>query len=428
MQCTPIAARLAGLALAAALGASTRAQSVYPARSDKAATIRSIRALPSEDGWAVEVISTRPLVPSLSSAGNPPRLIIDLPNAHLSHLEKRLAFQSSLIAAVRIGQFDSTVARIVVDLVHPVRYTWDAAGNRLTIRVRPARNVSQASAMPAITAVQPVALAMPSTATRTVILASRRLEAGAPVTAGPAPAVLRLEPGGKVRVCPGTTVSVTPSRSGRSLMLAMSTGAIEAHYVTGAGSDSVLTPDFRILLAGSGEIDYAIATDRRGNTCVEALPGNRASFIVTELLGEGSDQVKPSERVVFGGGRLHRIASPAPGGCGCPSAMPEVVRTSAPELTSAEQGELVDRMLPGPETALLPPSKPNDVHVQVDSSFVFRAEDPANDPPASQLRELLPARSLSPPPPLTTVLPPPPPGLHRGFLGKIKGFFSAVFG
>jgi AMIN domain len=141
MKSLPIEAKLAGFALAAALVSSATAQS-KPAslvRPDRAsATIRSVRALASEDGWAIEVISTRPLVPSLSRAENPPRLIIDLPNAHLANIQSRLAFQSSGIASVRISQFQITVARIVLDLAQPVRYSWDAAGNRLTIRVHPA--------------------------------------------------------------------------------------------------------------------------------------------------------------------------------------------------------------------------------------------------------------------------------------------------
>src|SRR6516164_6280098 len=161
MKSLLLAAKLARFALTATLISLATAQLKpdLPAQPDQAnAIIRSVRALDSdsEDGWVVEVISTRPLVPALSRVQNPPRLVIDLPNAHLSSSQRRLAFQSRAIAGVRLSQFQTSVARIVLDLTQPVRYSWDAAGNRLTVRVRPAEGAPQAPAT--IPPVQPVAL------------------------------------------------------------------------------------------------------------------------------------------------------------------------------------------------------------------------------------------------------------------------------
>jgi len=405
---------LAGFALTAALvplalGQSSSDSLVQGNLAE--AMIRSVRALDSEDGWAVEVISTRPLVPTLSRAQNPPRLIIDLPNAHLSNVQKRLAFQSRAIAGVRLSQFQTSVARIVLDLTQPVRYTWDAAGNRLTVRVRPAEGAAHASPVTPSPAIRPVALPIGSLASGTEVPTSR-LSAGSSVTAGAEATTLRLPGGGEVRVCPETTISVTPSQSGRSLMLAMSTGALETHYSLGASADSILTPDFRIVLAGPGKFDYAISTDLGGNTCIAALPGNGASLIVSELLGDGSYRVKPDEQVVFRSGQLQKAPRVAPADCGCSRATPGVLPTSAPPVEA-------------PETARLLPPEANDIHVQVDSSFVFRAGDEANFPTPSAQAALLPARSLPCPRLEETVL---PPRLHHGFLGRVKGFFSAVFG
>jgi hypothetical protein len=367
--------------------------------------IQSVRALDSEDGWVVEVISTRPLVPSLSWAHNPPRLIIDLPNAHLSNSERRLEFQSRAIAGVRLSQFQTAVARIVLDLAQPVRYSWDAAGNRLTVRVRPAEVSAATGAAPAI---RPVALPAGPRASDPHV----RLLAGSSVTAAVNVETLHLGGGGEVRVCPGTTVSVTPSQSGRSLLFAMSTGTLETHYTLGAAADSILTPDFRIALAGPGEFDYAISTDLRGNICIRALPGNSASLTVSELLGDGSYQVKPNEQVIFHSGQLQTAVRGAPAACGCSRATPGVIDTPAPPIRA-------------PEIAKLMPSEANDLHVRVDSSFVFRAEDPANNPAASEQARLLPARSLPCPKLEETAL---PPRLHHGFLGRVKGLFLAVFG
>ena len=356
--------------------------------------IRSVRALASEDGWAVEVISTRPLVPSLSRAENPPRLIIDLPNARLANIQSRLAFQSSGIAGVRIRQFQITVARIVLDLAQPVRYTWDAAGNRLTIRVHPAQ---PPPAPGGSAAVKPSALpvAAHESTHSTVVVNSSALVAGSSVTAGADATILRLRQGGEVRLCPGTTVSVTPSQSGRSLLLAMSTGTLEAHDSLGASADSIVTPDFRILLAGPGKFDYAVGSDLRGNTCVRALPGNRMPLTISELLGDGSYQVKPNEQVLFRSGHLTPQADRTPGSCGCPPGQEGVpLRPTQPTKLAGGPRS------PAAETAGLARSKPNDIRVRMDNSLEFRATTPSDQ------AQLLPVRSLPPPALDETVLSP----------------------
>jgi hypothetical protein len=259
-----------------------------------------------------------------------------------------------------------------------------------------------------------------------------------------------LERGGEVLVCPGTTVSVTSSQSGHALMLGMNTGALEAHYNLDASADSILTPDFRILLSGPGEFHYAVSADSRGNTCVRALPGNTASVIVSELLGDGNYQVKPTEQIVFHSGRLNLVDTAVPAGCGCPPPEIPVMRASAAApVTNANLSSPMRLAQPGeeskpvtaaslpPETAALPASKPNDVHVQVDAPFVFRAEDlPSNKPPVALPApvpevELLASRDLPRPASFELDALPPPQSrakaTHHGVFGKIKGFFAGIF-
>ena len=450
------------------------------ASTDPPIVVRSVRVLPGQAGPVVEILSSRPLVPTLTKLDNPPRLVIDLPNADVPNTlvsgNKGVDFPSEDIRRLRINQYQTNppVARVVVDLLKPVGQTWDAAGNRLMIRLHPAREaVAKPPSVPAFTqGIQPVAVPLGPGSSGTLVLAGNRVAAGSSVTAGSDTSVLRLERGGEVRVCPRTTVSVTSAQKGHALMLGMSTGALEAHYNLDASADSILTPDFRILLAGPGEFHYAISADSRGNTCVRALPGNTASVIVAELLGDGNYQVKPTEQIVFRSGRLSLVDSAVPVSCGCPPPSIPVLRasttadpvisdaklppstrlaqagdelksvafstsTSAPQLGNPSPSQIAVSVFP-PETAALPPSKPNDVHVQVEAPFVFRASDlaAADRPPAPKPApileaELLEVRDLPRPAAFETeVLPPPQAQIkpHHGVFAKIRGFFAAIFG
>src|SRR5208337_1410875 len=241
--------------------------------ASKIATIKSFRIVQEKEGQAVEILSTKPLVPSIQAIRDP---------ARLETQHKRISVQADQIGTIRADQFQQNppVARVVVDLLAPRAYTWDAAGNRLVVHLGKNPNQAtsspfQAPTVPSLTpAPQPVVTAV--RAAGPLALAGNDAGVGSSITAGPDTAVLRLSSGGEVHVCPGTTVSVTPSQNRHNLMLSMNTGALEAHFALDASSDSVMTPDFRILLVGPGEFHYAISADNQGNTCVRALPGNTA--------------------------------------------------------------------------------------------------------------------------------------------------------
>jgi hypothetical protein len=402
---------------------------------------------------ALEILSTLPSVPSIQFLDSPPRLVIDLLHARVGLKQKRIEVQQENILAIRAEQYqeDPPVARIVLDLQAAYGYTWDEAGNRLMIRLKPAEDKnasgkktrSQAPKVLSLGSARAPAV-VPITGKTGNIVADSSLAAGSSLTAGSQTAVLRLTRGGEVRICPGTTVSVTPAKNARDLMLGMSTGALETHYTLAASADTVMTPDFRISFAGPGEFDFAVSADSRGSTCVRALGGNASSAIVTELLGDRVYQVKPTEQAVFRSGRIDQVDSNVPLECGCPPPVPvmEAESAAAPENSATANAAAADgprTLSTGPETRPLPPSQADGVHVQVDAPFVFRGKkDSAAPPPALDEVAALPV--IAPPPrpvQLEVEITPPPAYVSknttrhasapRRFLRRLKGIFAALF-
>lgn len=435
-------------------------------------TVKSIRIVHEKGVPAVEILTRGgPVIPEVQTLGSPPRLVIDLPNSKLGVMPKRIAVQEENVLDIRADQYQQVppITRIVLDLRSPYSYTWDGAGNRLMVRLKPAEDTNAgnpAARAPTVAGLSPNAspAIVPVTGgTGAIMVAGRRLAAGASVTASSETAVLQLPRGGEIRVCPGTTVSVTPSANKRDLMLGLSTGSLETHYALEASADSVLTPDFRIMFAGPGHFHFAISADTHGNTCVRALTGNTSSAIVSELMGDRIYQVKPSEQAVFRSGRIDRVDSNVPLECGCPPPAP-VMKTdsSAPTLKESDLPEKVQlggksapasatggtagdsspgtQLTNGPETAPLPPSKAGDIHVQVEAPFVFNARDRSINasPTASNEIQPAPVQTAKTLRPDTSALaahldleiqPPPPekPSEHRGFFHRVKGFFSSIF-
>ncbi len=425
-----------------------------------AAVVKALRIRHEKEGVAVEISLTQSVEPTVTRLDGPPRLVIDLPNTLVSLSKKRYAFSGGQISAVRLDQYQNAppVGRAVIDMLAPARYSWTSTKNTLTIHLHP----SDILEPEAVSAEGGAAAAVPATsaASGSLLLAGGRIGRDSSVTAGSDAAILRLAHGGEVRVCPGTTVSVTSSKSGQDLMFGMSTGALEEHYTLNASEDSILTPDFRLLLAGPGEFDYAMSVDNRGNTCVRALPGNTAPVMVSELMGDGTYQVKPDEQVVFYGGRLAVHDSNVPLNCGCPPPSPAVMRASgsAPAMTGAKMAESVQlaeanprpnsmmrapdgnnpNPLPAevevsiahPESAPLPKSGANDVHVQVDAPFVFRGRPSAIPPAPIPEVARLPVLQTEAPLPVVVAIPPPARPAKKtphGFFSRVKHFFGAIF-
>jgi hypothetical protein len=192
---------------------------------------------------------------------------------------------------------------------------------------------------------------------------------GSSIAAGAQTATLKLERGGSLLVCSGTNLSVNASQNGRELMFSLNSGNLEMNYPLGAAADTLLTPDLRLLLPGPGTVHVAVKVTPQGDTCVQSLPWNVASIVVSETMGDATYQVKPDEAVLFKGGHLSEAAATKQN-CGCPISQPtQVARTAPPPPAESK---------PAP-----PPPKPapanQDVHLAVSAPLVFRADDPSPD-------------------------------------------------
>ncbi|HVO62419.1 MAG TPA: AMIN domain-containing protein [Terriglobales bacterium] len=421
--------------------------------------MRSVAIEQSEDGPAVAIGSNGALVPAITKLDGPPRLVIDLAGAVNAVPRSRIGGSAGSIKSIRVSQYQQNppLTRVVVDLSEARDYAWETVQNKLVVHLRRPEETANAPGdkAPAFTSgVEPAISYASGTPGATVHEVDQEISGPSTVTASEETTVLNLARGGQIRVCPGTTISVNSSQDRRDVMIGMSTGSLETHYALNDSADSVLTPDFRILLPGPGQFELAISADSRGNTCVRSLPGNTASAVVSELMGDGTYQVKANEEVVFHNGQLSKPGHDLPIDCGCPAAPVPILRTEAPprpapaetasasgdSAAAAEQvpagpgdggGIAIKMSVTAPEIAAL---KPNEIHMQVDAPLVFRGSDPL--PAPTEEARKLPVTSKAPqtlaiiplPPPVAGSSPSQPSKPRTGFLGRVKHFFSSVFG
>lgn len=174
---------------------------------------------------------------------------------------------------------------------------------------------------------------------------------GSEVSAGIAPATLKLFRGGQVRVCPKSSLNINVS--GKGLMVGINTGAIEVDYRLNQGStDLLLTPDFNIRLVGPAAYHFALGANNKGDTCIKPLPGNSAGILFSELIGTDSYGVAPNEGANFLSGKL-ASRSVLTGDCGCAAPAAPVLQADV--------------------TTPLPPERQGASHLEVNAPFVFSA-------------------------------------------------------
>lgn len=465
--------RTASILLVAICACGVGAQTFGPP-----STIKSIRVVHEGGAPAVEILSQGGQVfPDIQLLQSPPRLVIDIANSRLAPMPMRVAVHQENILAIRADQYQAKppVTRIVLDLQAPYAYSWDGAGNRLMVRLKPAEDPEVANrvapkqqVLPSVS-LAPVAAVVPVVSGSGKIVAAAGLAPGSSVNAGSDTAVLQMRGGGQVRICPHTTISVTPARNRRDIMFGMSTGAIETHDSLGDSADSVITPDFRILFEGPGEFHYAVSADAHGNTCVRALKGNAGAATVSEVVGDRSYKVKPTEQAVFRLGQIDKVDSNIPLECGCPAPPPiqptqtatEVAAVRMPEratlggdaapnaaagkdsavgaaVASDPVASSATTLTSGPETRSLPTTNPDETHVELDAPLVFTAKNRTASVPSAPLAETqaLPVQDSSVQPVhLDAIVEAPRPNRdarskaeHHGLFHRLKGLIQTIFG
>jgi hypothetical protein len=261
---------------------------------------------------------------------------------------------------------------------------------------------------------------------------------GAQITAGEKNSTLKLTRGGEVNVCSGSSITIT-SNNGRENLIALNSGAIETHYTLASNADTIMTPDFRLLLAGPGAFHFGITMTQRGDMCVQSLAGNASSIIVNEQLGESTHQVRPGEQVLFHNGHVDNASTNPGDNCGCPKQIASPTVAIAPEFKFPEQQSRVaaqavassggpsanaPAIAPPPDPA---PPQPGQVHMQVDAPMVFRADDVSAAAPGAQTL----ARNQMPPLPQTALQPvPAKPEIKpkKKWYQRFGSAFATVFG
>lgn len=257
---------------------------------------------------------------------------------------------------------------------------------------------------------------------------------GSQVSAGESAATFKLQRGGELRICPRTSISVNASPEGNELMIGVSTGALELHYMLATGTDTVMTPDFRIQMIGPGWFHLALAADPNGRTCIRPLAGSSAGVIVSEMMGSGRYQVAPDSAVSFAEGKVSSAKKGAFSDCGCPAPKTPPQRASATDSTPA----------PAPPAAV-EPKLPPETHLQVDTPMVYQGD--ASGPSYSTSRmttsrddQAALAPKIAPPPdPAPPAIPPAssppnqaaagkPAEKKHGFFRRVGHFFASFWG
>jgi len=245
------------------------------------------------------------------------------------------------------------------------------------------------------------------------------IAASGTVTSGAVTTEIVLPHRGVLRVCASTTVklaadSSVPAGEVPGLMMAMDHGAVEmsfaASLAAGRNSDILLTPDFRILIAGPGAAEVKVRLGQQGDTCVDNAGANAPYVVVSSVFDGGAYRVQPGQRVMFQHGSLHEVVDQEKEPCGCPPP----VAPQGNEFPLAQSEGLAPLPAPIPTAA-----NQNAAAPQVLEPLVYKSADHAPQPAA----DATPSPSTGANSHATK-----PAKNKSGFFGGLGRFFRRIFG
>jgi hypothetical protein len=103
------------------------------------AVVRKIKVAPCGNNMKIEVTLTSHVVPTVMTATNPDRLVVELPNTAVNAKQERIEVNQDGIEALRIGlnNGDPPITRVVVDLTRARPFGFTSGGNTITLTVLP---------------------------------------------------------------------------------------------------------------------------------------------------------------------------------------------------------------------------------------------------------------------------------------------------
>lgn len=112
------------------------------------ATVQSLKTVREGSDLRVEIILNAAVIPTVDTAQNPDRILLDFPDTTCNENTKSLAVNANGIRRVRTGQHSTSpmVTRVVIDLDQAHPYTMKAEGNRVILTVGAAETANRRSA------------------------------------------------------------------------------------------------------------------------------------------------------------------------------------------------------------------------------------------------------------------------------------------